>query len=214
MPRPLSAPTRDEIAPEERDAYDKVIARFRAPGWVPSDGDPSPDLHFGSLLHSPPFAALRQDISSAVRTAGERSDSYSHSDREFVDQVLAVHLKTNVVQRRHVPDGIAAGVRIEAIDALRRGDDSALSPDERLLATYIRQVVDGTVTDEVFDAMVERMGARGAVEYTFFITVLQLTIRCFQAFGCPDPMDGEITELIDAIRSGATELPDWRAWIR
>jgi hypothetical protein len=214
MSRPLPPPTRDQIAPEELDAYDKVIARFRKPGWVAADGEPRPDCHFGSLLHSPPFAALRQDISSMVRTAGERADTYSHADREFVDQVLAAELATNVVQLRHVADGLGVGVRLEAIDALRAGDDGPLSPDERLLATYIRQVVRGTVTDDTFELVRQRMGMRGLVEYTFFITVLQLTMRMYQAFGCPDPPDSEIDELIEGFRSGEAELPDWRSRIR
>ena len=127
----------------------------------------------GVLLHSPPFAANRQDISSLVRVAGERDNSYSHADREFVDQVLAVELGTNVVQRLHVPDAIAVGVRIEAIDALRAGDDDALTDDERLLATYIRQVVGGTVDDETWDAMELRLGTRGLVEYTTDFYVLR-----------------------------------------
>lgn len=214
MPRPLPAPARDQVAAEERSAYDTVVARFREPGWISEDGEPRLDPHFGTLLHSPPFAEFRAQLSSLVRTAGERDNTYSHADREFVDQVLAAHLGTNVVQRRHIPDGLAAGVRIEAIDALRAGDDTALTEDERLLATYIRQVVDGTVDDATFDALQERLGTRGLVEYTFFITVLQMTMRMYQAFGCEDPSDADIDRLLEEFRSGDAELPDWRSRIR
>jgi len=214
VPRPVKAPERDEIAPEEMDLYNKVVARYLPIGADPTTSDVKPDGYFGALLNSPLFAGNRQDISSMVRTAGERDNTYSHQDREFVDQVLAVHIGTNVVQRRHVPDAVACGVRIEAIDALRAGRDEDLTDDEQLLAEFIRQVVDGTVDDQHWDAIEARMGTRGAVEYTAFITILWLTMRQYQAFGLYDPPDSEVDEILDGLRTGARELPDWRAGIR
>src|ERR1700749_4594609 len=99
MPRPLAPPRRDDFTAAEQVEYDRVVERFR-PGAPPGE-EPRPDCYFGALLHSPPFAGNRQDASSLIRTAGEREGTYSHADREFVDQVLAVELATNVVQRRH-----------------------------------------------------------------------------------------------------------------
>ena len=59
----------------------------------------------------------------------------------------------------HVPDAVAAGVRLEAIEAIRYGHEEDLTEDEQLLARYIRQLVSGTVDDETFAAMSARMGA-------------------------------------------------------
>ena len=166
--------------------------------------------YFGSLANSPPFAAMLARFGTLVRTRGERSDTYSHADRELVDQVLCADWGTNVVQLLHVPDGLAAGVRLEAIEALRSGDESRLTDDERQLADYIRRVEGGTVTDEAWDALVGRMGVRGATEYTVFIAFLIMTIRLHQAFGFPDPSDETIDALVAEFRSGTRSLPNFK----
>lgn len=212
MPRPPMSPARNSFPSDEREAYDYVVRRFVTGDRSVEEVDPG---HFwGALLHSPPFAANRQALSSLVRTAGEKEGSFSHHDRELADQVLAHELRTNVVQRTHVPDAMAVGVRIEAIEALRAGRDDDLTAEERLVATYCRQVVSGRVTDETYDAMEERLGTRGLVEYTMFITMLQATMRTMQAFACPEPTDAEIDAIIQGYRTGSLDVSGWRDRIR
>jgi hypothetical protein len=200
------------VADSELDAFERVVAQFGGKSVAGDEVDVGP--YFGPLLHSPPFAANRAEQSTLVRTAGERPDTYSHADREFVNHVLSAHLQTNAALRTHLPDAIAVGLRIEAIEALRAGDDSRLTDDERLLASYIRRVVDGTVTDELFDAMELRLGTRGIVEYTVFITMLQMTLRQMQAFGADEPSDLEIEAMLADFRSGRREASNWRERIR
>jgi hypothetical protein len=166
-----------------------------------------PPYH-AALLNSPPFGAALNQLGRLARTAGERPGSYSHADREFVDQVLSADWATNVVQSLHIPDALAVGVRAEAVEALRSGSEQRLTPDEQLLASYIRAVVNGTVTDEAYAAIERRLGERGAVEYTIFIGFLSMTIRLFQAFGMPDPGDEEIEQLLSDLRAGVRKLPD------
>jgi hypothetical protein len=211
MPRPPAQPTRDEIEPEELEAYDAVTARFRRsradrPEEVRSTGDAGP--YFGSLLNSPPLAGVLTQFGTIVRRAGERPGTYSHADREFVDQVMSADWRTGVVQRTHIPDGLAAGVRLEAIEALRAGREEDLTEDEQLLARYIRAVCTGGVTDELYEAMEARLGKRGAVEYTIFIGFLQMTIRLNQAFAVPEMSDEEVETMLAEFKSGARELPD------
>jgi hypothetical protein len=201
MPRPPIPPSREEVPEHEREAYDMVMQRSAGKfGSLPP--------YHAALLASPPFGAALNQLGRLARTAGERPDTYSHADREFVDQVLSADWGTNVVQRLHVPDALAVGVRPEAIEALRSRHEERLTEDERLLAGYIRAVVNGTVTDAAYEAIERRLGSRGAVEYTIFIGFLSMTIRLFQAFGMPDPDDDEIAELLSELRSGARELPD------
>jgi hypothetical protein len=217
MSRPLPPPLPEELGTADRDAFNRALGY-----WVPvsnASDNAAPDVSSlnpwsRTLLHSPPFALHRAQLSSLVRTAGERQGTYSHADREMVDMVLAPYLKTNVVQKTHIPDAIAVGVRPEAIEALYEGRDDDLTADERLLTTYIRQVVDGKVDDETFDAITARLGTRGVVEYTYFITVLWMTMRQFQAFGCDDPTDDEMLSLVSEIKEGVREAGDWRARIR
>jgi hypothetical protein len=211
MPRPPAQPPRDAIEPDELEAYEAVVQRFRRmredrPDEVRFSDDAGP--YFGSLLNSPPLARVLTQFGTLVRRAGERPDTYSHADREFVDQVLSADWQTGVVQRTHIPDGLAAGVRLEAIEALRCGREDELTEEEQFLARYIRAVCNGAIDDELYARMEERLGRRGAAEYTIFIAFLQMTIRLHQAFGVPEMSDAEIETMLGEFRSGAREMPD------
>jgi hypothetical protein len=213
MPRPITTPARTAVPPDEVPVYDRIIAQFGGlAANAASEQDPGP--FYGPLLNSPQWAANRAQLSTLIRTAGERGDSYSHFDREWADQVLAVHLRTNIVLRTHLPDAIAVGVRVEAIEALRAGRDSDLNEDELLLARFIRQVVDGELTDEVFSALEQRIGTRGVVEYIMFVTTLAATMRQIQAFGGSAPSDEDVEKVLDDFKRGIAEKPDWRKRIR
>jgi hypothetical protein len=204
-------PRREDVPPEDWDAYDTVVRRLRAmlgAGEGPPEEFFSAGEYYGALLNSPPMCATLAQLGTLVRTAGERSNTYSHADREFVDQVLSAELTTTVVQEFHLPDAIAAGVRIEAIEALRAGDDDALTPDELLLAHYIRQVVRGEVQDETWGTMLERLGTRGLVEYTVFITFLQLIMRLMQALQTSAPSEAQIDEQIARLKADRSLVPD------
>jgi hypothetical protein len=200
--------------PEDLEGYDAVIKRRMAIGM--GDGADSalgaPDMgeYFGALLNSPRMCAIAARMGNFVRTAGERADSYKHWERELVDQVLSADWKTNVVQGLHIPDGVAAGVRLEAIEAIRYGHEEDLNEDERLLVRYIRQVISGTVDDATFAAMHERMGDRGVVDYTAFILWLQWIIRMMQMLDVHNPSDDEIDAIITGLREGTVEVPDFR----
>jgi hypothetical protein len=196
-------PDRDAFSGEERDAYDAIAGRSRE-----KFGGVSP--YNQALLNSPPFGEALARLGRLVRTAGERPGTYTHADRELVDQVLSADLETNVVQALHIPDALSAGVRLEAIRALRGGDEAALTGAEALRVAYVRAVAGGTVADELYDELVAEMGLRAVVEYTIFIAFLQMTIRLWQAFGMEDPEDAEIDALLADLASGARAVPDHR----
>ena len=179
MPRPPLPPARDELPEADLTAYDAVVSRSAT-----KFGGQLPPYH-AALLNSPPFAAALNELGRIARTAGERPGTYSHADREFVDQVCRPTGRPNVLQRLHIPDALAVGVRPEAIAALRSGREEELTVAERELAAYIRAVASGGVTDDAYAALERRLGQRGAVEYTIFIAFLMMTLRLFQAFGLP-----------------------------
>jgi hypothetical protein len=206
MSRLLPLPDRERIPPEELEDYDRMVERARAMrADRASEGFPP---YFGALLNSPPLAAGLMGMGKTVRRLGLREDSYTHVQREWVDQVLSADWKTNVVQLTHIPDGLAVGVRLEAIDALRAGREEELDDEERLLADHIRRVAGGTVTDESYAQIEAHMGRRAALEYTIFIGFLMMTIRLHQALGVPDPGEQEIDRMLEDFRTGARELPD------
>lgn len=199
--------------PEDQEAYEAVVARRRAMAMVqdePNSDEPVMGEYWGALLNSPTMCAIASQMGRFIRTAGDRPNTYTHWEREFVDQVLSADWKTNVVQLLHVPDAVAAGVRLEAVQAFRSGHEEDLNDEERLLARYIRQVVSGTVDDGTFEAMRQRLGERGVVEYTGFILWLQWIIRMMQALGVNDPPDAEVDEVIRGLRDGTVPAADFR----
>lgn len=205
--RLFSQPKRTEFSGVDLEAYDRVIERFT--GGKPASGEINVGPYFSTLLHSPPFAANLSRMGELVRNAPNIGETYSHADRELVDQVLAYDWNYFGFLSSHTPDAIAAGIRIEAIDAIRDGRDSDLTTQERQIVDYVRQVVSGTVTDETFEAIVERFGKRGAVEFTIFVAYLALVVRLWQAFNIPSPPRDHIDDILRSIRSGTFEVPSF-----
>ncbi|MCR5879549.1 hypothetical protein [Phenylobacterium sp. J367] len=179
-------------------------------------GDPVPETYdlgayFGALLASPPLGAMASEIGAFFRNAGNRPHTYTHAQRELVDQVFAADWKTNVVAHLHIQDAISAGVPMRTIKALRYGREEDLSADETLLVRYIRQVVSGTVDDATYAAVEALVGSeRGIVEYTGFILWLQWIMRMMQALDTGTHSDEAIDKLIADIESGAHRCPDYR----
>jgi hypothetical protein len=210
----LSQPPRSAFTDEaDLAAYDAVTGRMRTLYGMQDDpelGAPNIGDYFGALLNAPTLTAIAAQMGTFVRTAGEREGTYTHAQREFVDQVLSKDWKTNVVQGLHVKDAVGAGVRLEAIEAIRYGREEELDDEERLLATYIRKAVSGTVDQETFDAVRELLGDRGIVEYTGFILWLQWIIRMMQALDTPAPTEEEVDAEIAGLRAGTVKVDDWR----
>jgi hypothetical protein len=210
MTWPLQQPPRNSISSQDTaalEAYDWVVERAKLMGHIK-------DAHYyGRLLSSPVLSQMLSKLGQTVRSLGDRSDSYTHADREFVDQVLAVDLKTNVVQKRHIPDALATGVRIEAIEALREGREADLNADETQLTDFIRRVINGKMDADKWEAMEARLGKRGVVDYTIFILFLQLTLRLHQAVGMPEFPESELEKMIAEFKSGTREIPDFRIGI-
>jgi hypothetical protein len=210
--RPPARPNPNEFSSEERELYDEAIRRVAGWGGSEPTSDFEPNPYFSVLLNSPLITARQTAMGSAVRSIGNRGDSYSHADREWVDQVLSYGFDYYGVLALHTPDAIAVGVRLEAIEALRDGREEDLSEDERLLTEYIRQVINGRVTTESYDRIEARLGRRGAVEYTYFIAYLLMVIRLHMAFGVPSPTREDIDVLLKGLRDGTSEVdPTWKS---
>lgn len=209
MPRPIGQPPRSQFTdPAELAAYADVVSRAKAMG-VPDPEAFTP--YYGQLLHSPLLSAALSSIGKVVRAAGDRGDSYTHAQREWVDQVMALELNTEQVQPMHLPDALSAGVRIEAIEALRAGRDHELTAEERLLTNFIRKTVRGEMDDATWNALEQSMGQRGVVELATFTLYLQMTIRLIQ---CLNPTTAPTREEIDVMlaefKSGTRKIPNFR----
>ena len=191
-----------------------MIGRQRTHRGDLRDVEPEAHIELGpyhaALATSPPMGLLLSQLGKVSRTRGEFAGSYSHAQRELVDQVLCYDYGWNGFLISHTLDGLSAGMRMELIEALRTGDMSLMNDEERLLVTYIRQVIAGTVTDATWAAVEQLLTTRGAVEYTVFILFLNVVVRMFQAFGAPEVSDQQVTELLEGIKSGTVALPDFK----
>lgn len=198
MPRPPAPPNPDEFPVYEREELTNLVGRF---------GGTMPDGYFGVLANTPPLGWRLVSLGRAARQRGNHEGTYSHADREFVDQIMMQDFGTNAFRRLHTNDALSAGVRLEAIEAIRAGrEEDVLTDDEKLLARFIRGVLARNLDDATWDAIEQRMGKRGAIEYAIFVGLLQLIITMYHAFGLPPDSDEDVQDVIDRFKAGE-ELP-------
>jgi AhpD family alkylhydroperoxidase len=183
VPRPAPAPDRASLVPEEREAFDQVLAK-RDNGY------------YRALVNSPRVAQLVSRLGAVYREVGETGRSYSDAEREWIDLVLSHELACPFSFAAHVRSAVASGVRPEAIAALLDGRDGSLTEAEGSLARYVRAVHAGEVTAEQWADAEGRWGVRGAVEVTAFAAHIVMTIRLIQGLGADDSTLEEVEQLV------------------
>lgn len=194
MPRPPAPPDPDSFPIYEREELSNLVGRF---------GGNIPEGYFGVLANTPPLGWRLASMGRAARQRGNHEGTYSHTDREFVDQIMMQDFGTNAFRVLHTNDALSSGVRVEAIEAIRAGrEDEVLTDDEKLLARFIRGVIARNLDDASWDAMEDRIGQRGAIEYAIFIGLLQLILTVYHAFGLPPDSDGDVQGVIDRFKAG------------
>lgn len=207
MPWPPRQPNRDEVAEANLPAFDMTVGRALSKGAKDAG-------YYGRLMGSPQMGNLLSEIGRQVRTIGDSGKSFTHAQREFVDQVLSVELKTNNIQGMHLNDALSTGVRLGAIEALRAGREEDLDDTERQLADFIRRVIGGRVDAASYEAIEAVMGEGGTLDYTIFILFLQLTMRLMSAVGMPDMPDAQVETMIADFKNGTREVEDYRTRIK
>jgi hypothetical protein len=220
MTRLTSLPDPSTFDEEELDAFRELERQKQNPmprpaahaGQAPRAGG------HGGLALSPMIALALNRTGIAVTKRHSRPGSYGPYEHEMIDEVLSFALGHWGLLRLHVPNAVASGVRIEAIEALRDGRDEDLDDYERQLAQFVRQVIGGTVTDESWAGMRDKLGSdKAVVEYTFHILLLNTHVRLLQAFDAPDVSREELDTMLEGLRNGSVPLPDieaYETWIR
>ena len=195
-------PSREDVPEDERESYDRIVERTgRVHGLESNPAD-----YFRALLNAPSLGWGIVQLGTLVRQ-GQLRGTYTDAERELVDVVYGEDLGYRGHYTVHIPDAFAVGVRPEAIEALRTGQEEELTDDERRLVDYARAVAKGTVTDGQYASIRERFGTRGAVELTLFCSFLLMTLRAWQALGVPDLSEEETDELIRGLSDGTIETP-------
>jgi hypothetical protein len=106
----------------------------------------------------------------------------------------------------NLPAAVSAGIRVEAIEAVRDGRLDELTADERQYVDFFRRHIAGTMTDECWAAQVALIGSeRGVVELAYFYLYLFNVVRMGQLLALPGDTDAAgLQEILDGYRNG-----DW-----
>lgn len=212
-------PMREHIAEDEVAAYDFHAARtelFRSyPGAQLVDGVPYGVAHFEAMLVSPPVAwaiSGPQGVGTAVLKTQDAAGSYTRADHELIDCTLAFDSGYWALVAGHTPWAIEAGVRIECLKALARGEEEKLTDDERQVVEFIRAVRDGGVTDGMYAAIKDRFGSdRGVIDYISHILLLFWHHRFCWAVGAPEVRREDWWKMIEEFEDGTRSIEDYKA---
>ena len=178
----LRLPAVDEMTPDQRKVYDEVVSGPRGRLVGP----------LRAVIHSPELATRWSRLGEFLRY----STLLPARLNELAIIVVGRHWNSQLEFFIHAEAAKVAGLGADCIEAIRLGQAPVFAADEeRDIYEYARLLVQtGSVSDEVHEAVVERWGARGAVELTGVIgyyTMVSMTLNTFQ-FGLPD---GEASDL-------------------
>lgn len=205
---PLAA--RNDVPEQEQDDYDYTFAHAR--DWVERIGDRRPKIggdiyqrqYYEAWTNTPSLFKAMWSLGRVLQAEKCKPGQYGLTDHEMIDIVLALDPPGyTVLLPGHTATAISAGIRIEAIEAIADGREEDLTDEERLQVEFIRAVRDMTMTDDLWNRMVERLGsARGATYLAYFVCYLRFGQQMMQVFGSPTmPMD-EWRAFLDGIKTG------------
>jgi hypothetical protein len=217
--RRVDSATGTEGSKADQAAFREVQAKLGQAFFTEKTRFPPSDL-FGPLLHAPRVALGVLALGSALRNLGDAGADASLPEdfAEFVAFVVFAQLHGEAVARgrgfaylrpmfNHVPRALQAGVRPEAIQALRRDDDDALLPKERELAGFVRAVLEGSVDSAGWTRMQDRLGARRTIETASYALLDFFVCRLESAFGLDDATEQELDALL---KESARRAPSGR----
>lgn len=213
---PPKLPDPADILPEENDAYNFMLSRVRGAqeaniGII--DGEPYGAAYFRALANSPVIGeALGRLGSSAMELPGN-PNTLSAADHEFIDAIIAFDSGYTWLMAGHAPLAIKAGVRLEALEALRAGRENELTDDERDQVQFTRAIRDGTMTAELWERLSTRLGSeRGAIEYSFFVLLVLLNHLLARAMGTPDMSPEEMDNMFTRFQEGQNKDASYKSY--
>jgi 4-carboxymuconolactone decarboxylase len=148
--------SRDKLSTENQAVWDRIMAGRSGAGGP-----------YGALFHVPGLAERVGAVENYFRFDG----ALAQIDRELIILATARELGAHYPWNRHEIRGREAGVRTEAIEALRaNGTLDALTAHERLLVEMVRNILRRhQVTDELFAGALAELGPEKLVEMVALI---------------------------------------------
>ncbi|HEY8155488.1 MAG TPA: hypothetical protein VII72_15285 [Myxococcota bacterium] len=186
----------------DRAAFGEVRARLGQAFFTEKTKYPASDV-FGPLLHAPRVALELLELGGALRNLGDGEASLPEDFVEFVAFVVFTHLHDEAVSRgqafayrrpmfNHLPRALKSGLRPETIQSLRNHDDGALLPEQRELAEFVRGVLTGSVDEQRWAKLQDRLGARRMIETASYALLNFFFCRLESALGLTDATEDEL----------------------
>jgi 4-carboxymuconolactone decarboxylase len=177
--RPL---TPAEFTPEQS-ALHRAIAggpRAQGPQHFPLTADDgSLRGPFDLMLRSPAVGTAQQELGAAIRYRTGFTDRM----RELAILLVAARWNSAFERESHEAIARAIGFGEDELAAIRAGEVSPFSGDERAVGAAVLQLLDGDLSDEAWDAASTTLGIDGVVELTALVgyyATLALQLRVFR----------------------------------
>ena len=203
---PPKLPRKLDVRPGEESSYHFMLKRIEGAKQAKVGvigGEPYAANYFMALANTPVLAEGLARLGQAAMEVPGGEHTFSHADHELIDAVIAFDSGFNWLMAGHATLAVQAGVRLEALEAIRGKREEDLTEEERLQVSFIRAVRDGSMTQEIWLAMWERLGSeRGTIEYAFFVLLVQFNHLLAHAMGIPDITKPEMDELIGKLQRG------------
>jgi alkylhydroperoxidase family enzyme len=146
------------------------------------DGDVLGELNlFRAMGHVPRTMQAYMRFGTALWNAGDLSTR----ERELVILAVARACRSHYEWHQHVDIGREAGISVEELRAVARGDDTPFTEREQAVVRYAEAVAAGTVTGPLFEAAVTVTDTETVVGLTLLAGHYLLTARFLDALSIP-----------------------------
>ena len=197
--KPAELPLRKDVRPGEEPAFDFMLTRIQGAERVKIGmigGKPYGVDYFKALANTPVLGEALGRMGKAAMEVPGGENTLSDTDHELIDAVIAFDSGYNWLMGGHAALALKAGVRLEALEAIRKGNETDLTHDERQQVEFTRAVRDGKMTPQLWTGMIDRLGSeRGAIEYAFFVLLVFFNHLLANAMGIPDMKESELDEM-------------------
>ena len=158
---------REELSPEGQAAWDKIAA---------GRGKVFPN--YQQLLNRPELAARVCAVGDFILHEAK----IPNDDRQLSVLTIARELNCQYEWSVHEPMAEAAGVRPQAIEAIRHRHYDKLTPRERLFADCSREILHNNVPDSTWRALEQILGRQAMVDFVVHVGFYAMICYCMDAF--------------------------------
>jgi 4-carboxymuconolactone decarboxylase len=134
---------------------------------------------FDIMLRSPAVGTAQQEVGAAIRYRTKFSDRA----RELAILLVAAHRGSSFERESHEAIGRAIGIGDDELTAIRALDVSGFDDDEQTVGRVVVALLDGDLSDEMWDAASAALGVDGVFELTALVgyySTLALQLRVFR----------------------------------